>query len=211
MNALFLNYTIFITCTILTFITLAYYTFVNRQITPNRWLFILIGMIVINKLEYTIKQGQKVNEKLSVEFKVPKDFYSNSDVIENDTISDGLLYNHLLSMRALFPKIILIQAKIESNNYTSMLYQKNKNMFGMKISTERVTTSGDGRAGYKSYVNWKESVMDYILWQFSHNIEKLTQEEYINYLGKIYAEDPKYTNKIRSMLNTIDFEKLENE
>lgn len=207
MNLLFIVYTLLAVGLISIIYVAVYFTFVKKQITSANWFFILIGILLLIQLEVTYSKGKEVNNKLSVEFKVPKDFYSTG--VETDTVNDGVLYNHLLSMRAPFPKVILIQAKIESDSYKSILYQKNKNMFGMKISTERVTTAGDGRAGYKSYVNWKESVTDYILWQFSHNVDKLSQEEYITYLGKIYAEDPKYSSKIRAKLKEINFDKLE--
>ena len=207
MNILFIVYTLLFASVISVGYAAVYFTFIKKQITLTNWAFILIGVLLLIQLEFTFTKGKQVNDKLSVEFKEPKDLYST--IVETESISDGVLYNHLLSMRAPFPKVILIQAKIESNNYKSNLYQKNNNMFGMKISTERVTTAGDGRAGYKSYINWKESVTDYILWQFSHNVDKLSQEEYITYLGKIYAEDPKYPSKIRAKLKEINFDKLE--
>jgi flagellum-specific peptidoglycan hydrolase FlgJ len=114
-------------------------------------------------------------------------------------------------MRANFPKVILCQAKIESDDYSSTLFKRNNNLFGMKTSTNRVTTSGEGRAGYKSYLNWRESVTDMALWQLSHKIDKMSQDDYINFLGKIYAEDPKYSSKIRAMLSKINFKQLEND
>ena len=171
--------------------------------------FMILAIIIMYIGGSLVTKIGDINEKLGVEFKVPTELVSDNVYINDSTIDDSILYDHLLSMRAKHPKVILIQAKIESGNYSSKLFQRNNNMFGMKISRRRVTTSSNGKAGYKDYANWQESVTDYILWQFSNNGDKLSTDDYIKYLGKIYAEDPNYTKKIRKMLKEIDFDKLE--
>lgn len=207
--------TIFITYTLLVILAVAAlyfaykYTVEKKVLKWREWGLIACGVVGITIMTAFVEVGFKVNNKLKTEFKVPKDFYSNYDVVGDSTLDDATLYNHLLLMRVSHPKVMFCQAKIESANYTSDLFKRNSNMFGMKKSTNRVTTAGDGRGEYKWYPNWRESVTDYAFWQLTHNADKMTQDEYIKFLGKIYAEDPKYTSKVRELIKKIDFEKLE--
>lgn len=208
MSLLFFTYSLLILVTAGSIYALTHYV-LKREITLKDLFYIGIGVVLLSLCYTTVKQGINVNAKLSVEFKVPKDVYS--DGYNNDsTLSDKTLYNYLLDMRVPHPKIVLCQAKIESADYSSVLYKRQFNLFGMKIPSTRATSGSGGKAGYQGYNNWMESVTDYILWQYSHNADKLNQDEYLLYLGKIYAEDPKYVFKIKKMLKEIDFSKLEN-
>lgn len=182
---------------------------IKKIITPRDFLFAAIGGIFFITLAYTRVASRDLSTKLSTELKVPKDFYSTEIYTQDSILTDEILYNYMLDMRIKHAKIILCQAKIESANYQSPLYKKNYNLFGMKIATQRVSTPGYGRAGYKSYNHWTESVTDYVLWQLTHNADQLSEEKYIDYLGKIYAEDPNYTAKIRKYLKSVDFKKME--
>lgn len=207
MNTLFIGYSILLIFSIASIYFLIVYT-IKKSIKLREWLFILIGISFVGISTLTLFYGNDVNNKLNIEFKVPKDMYTN--VYEEDsTITDKILYNHLLDMRVPHAKIVLCQAKIESASYKSVLFQRQYNLFGMKIPYSRPTSGNGGKAGYQSYNNWKESVTDYVLWQFSHKVDKLTQEDYLTYLGKIYAEDPNYVSKIRKMLKEINFRSLE--
>jgi len=106
-------------------------------------------------------------------------------------------------MRVPHYKIVLAQAKLESGNYKSELYKSNFNLFGMKVVTRRVSNSSSSNNGYQSYCNWRESVMDYVLWQFTNKVDKLTQDEYLDYLSQKYAEDPKYVIKLKEIINNL--------
>lgn len=209
MTTIFIIYTLLVIFTVAT-IYLAYkYTIEKKVLKLREWGLIACGVVGITILTNFVEIGTKVNNKLKTEFKVPKDFYSDYDAVNDSTLDDATLYNHMLLMRISHPKVMFCQAKIESANYTSDLFKRNSNLFGMKKSSKRVTTAGYGRGDYKWYPNWRESVTDYAFWQLEHNADKMTQDEYIKFLGKIYAEDPKYTTKIREMIKKIDFNKLE--
>ena len=207
MNTLLIGYSIFLIISIASIYFLSHYT-VKKIIKIKDWIFIGIGIALFMFIATTIKIGNNVNEKLLVEFKVPKDVYSGNN-LPDSILNDNILYNHLLNMRVPHSEIVLCQAKIESASYSSVLFKRQFNLFGMKIPSSRPTSGNGGKAGYQSYNNWTESVTDYILWQFSHNVDRLSHDEYLNYLGKIYAEDPNYVNKIKKMLKEIDFKKLE--
>lgn len=207
MSTLFIIYSILLVVTIASIYFLTTYS-IKKVLGLREWSFIVIGVIFVTLISQTIEKGIVVNDKLSVEFKVPKDLYTN--VEEPDSIlTDKILYNHLLDMRVPHSKVVLCQAKIESASYGSVLFKRQYNLFGMKIPNIRPTSGSGGKAGYQSYNNWRESVTDYVLWQFSHKVDKLSHDEYLTYLGKIYAEDPNYVTKIRKMLKDINFKSLE--
>jgi len=207
MSILLLGYSFFLIAVIASLYFLIRYA-IKKTIKYRDLFFIGIGVGLFLIVVTTITMGNTVNEKLLVEFKVPKDVYSDVNMPDS-IINDNILYNHLLNMRMPHAKIVLCQAKIESATYSSVLFKRQYNLFGMKIPSSRPTSGNGGKAGYQSYNNWHESVTDYLLWQFSHNVDKLSHEEYLNYLDKIYAEDPNYVNKIKKMLKEIDFKKLE--
>jgi len=70
--------------------------------------------------------------------------------------------------RALMP-FILAQAKHETGNFTSNLYLKNNNLFGMKLPTRRPTVATKGLMSpegnyYAAYSSDGESIRDLFLW-----------------------------------------------
>lgn len=209
MNTLFITYSLLVLLTV-SLIYVLFHFGLKRQINLRDFLFIGAGMGILYVIYTLVIQGMSINEKLSIEFKVPRDVYTTT--IENDSVlTDKVLYNYLLDMRVPHAKIVLCQAKIESADYQSVLYKRQFNLFGMKIPSSRPTSGNTGKAGYQGYNNWTESVTDYVLWQFSHNVDKLNQREYLTYLGKIYAEDPNYVTKIEKMLTVINFKQLSNQ
>lgn len=92
--------------------------------------------------------------------------------------------------------IVYRQYAIESGWGTSILATEHNNLFGMTYPTSRPTTAtGKTESGFAIYNSVRESVIDYAIWQstFAFN---LTEKEYLSYLGKVYAEDPKYIWKL---------------
>lgn len=209
MSTLFIVYTSLCIITIAVLFVLGYFTFLNKKILKKDWFFIFVGLALFETFSLAITKGIETNNKLIVEFKVPKDIYTNVEMDGDSILTDQTLYTYLLEMRVPHSKVVLCQAKIESAQYGSVLFKRQYNLFGMKIPTNRATSGTDGKAGYQSYNSWRESVTDYVLWQYSHNVDKLSQDEYLKYLGRVYAEDPNYVAKIKKMLNDIDFRKLD--
>lgn len=186
---------------------LSYFTFINKKIVKRDWMYFVIGILFFVLSVNVVFYGGQVNSKLCTDFKVPTELFSPT--IQSDTIiTDAILYNHLLIMRAPHAKIMLAQAKHESSNYTSSLYQRAHNLFGMKVATSRVTTGGGDSGSYKFYKDWETSVNDYIFWQFTNNTDKMTDTQYLSYIGKVYAEDVNYVAKIRLAMDKIDYKKL---
>jgi hypothetical protein len=172
-------------------------------------LFMGIGTVVFIVCSLTVYFGISVNEKMKMNLKTPDGFYSTRDSI-NDPINDKLLYQFILKMRVNNPKIIYAQARHESSHYTSDLFRRQSNLFGMKISKFRtkLSTSDKESLVYEPYDTWEESVVDYVLWSFENNVDKLDEGEYFEYLGRVYAEDPLYVQKLKKMIESTDFDKL---
>ena len=97
-----------------------------------------------------------------------------------------------------YPYIVLAQAKIESGNYTSVIFKENNNLFGMKLARLRPTTLIGENKGHAVYTTWKESVYDYCLYQSSFNFK--TEDEYYHILYN-YAQDSTYVNYIKDIVN----------
>lgn len=210
MNNLLLTYTGYCILILSSIFILGYFTFIKKQINRREWMFVLIGCMLTGLIQTTISVGGDINDNLGVEFKVPNEIYSAESYISDSLLNDAILYTYLVEMRIPHPKIVLCQAKIESAQYQSSLFKRQNNLFGMKISLRRATSGVHGKAGYQNYGTWRESVTDYALWQYSHHVDQLSQDKYLEFLGRVYAEDPQYVNKIKSMMKTIKYKELLN-
>lgn len=115
--------------------------------------------------------------------------------IEQMTFEDSV-FTYIVELNIKHPNIVLKQAKIESGNFKSKVYLENNNMFGFKRAFKRANTQVGTNRGYAVYTSWRECVIDYALYQ-TYSAKNLSREEYINFLGKHYAEDPNYKNLIR--------------
>ena len=170
------------------------YALTNRDIKAMSIFFTLSVAICV-----TYESGRELNSRLSNTYRFTKELYSSDDV-QDSCINDSILSQYLKDMRIPHAEIIMAQAKLESNNYKSELYKSNYNLFGMKVATQRVSNTNSDRNGYQSYCNWRESVMDYVLWQFTNKLDRLSDKEYFEYLSKRYAEDPNYIVKLKKII-----------
>jgi hypothetical protein len=112
---------------------------------------------------------------------------------------------------------VLAQMKLESAYFNSSLLHKTNNLMGMRFPFSRPTAAcgiyipstnkiiyGNKvtlkkfakQSNYAVYSSWQDAVADYKLWQESNFKVK---DRYLDYLGKVYAEDQLYVDKIRTM------------
>ena len=68
----------------------------------------------------------------------------------------------------------------------------------MKAAERRPTTALGNRNNHAYYSHWRQSVVDYALWQsFVANSENIYSEEaWINYISKFYSRDNSYKSKL---------------
>lgn len=98
--------------------------------------------------------------------------------------------------------VVLAQAILESGTFTSKMFQRKNNMFGMKVPKKRETTAIDKKTykGYATYKSWVDCVKDYKLYQdYITKNKKITRSEYLSILSRSYSETPNYV----TMLNKI--------
>jgi flagellum-specific peptidoglycan hydrolase FlgJ len=73
----------------------------------------------------------------------------------------------------------------------------------MKLPLKRETVAtGKVKNGYATYSSWEDSVIDYFLWQnyMLRTKEDLTEKQYLAFIGKIYATDPRYLVKVKEKM-----------
>lgn len=184
------------------------FTFEKKFLNLKEWSMIGVGLLLMTLCYFTYDTGNKVNSKMNVVVNIPREFISEHDSVSDLRLNDTILFNYLINMKVNNPEIILVQAKIESANYKSGLFNSNFNLFGMKTSVNRQTLNSGSKGQYQSYGKWQDSVVDYVLWMNHNGLDKFDQNGYLAYLGKHYAEDPNYVTKLRSELKRINFENL---
>lgn len=188
--------------------------FIRNNIESITCITIIIGCIIVMSIKnrdyqklyteykYTLSEYEqllfKEQEQDLYTFIGEYSFLKNEKI----PINDSVVYEFIKEVGFWYPDIIMAQYVIESNHGKSMLSQEYNNCFGMKYVGNKgrrntqlldIKCYGD----YGVYINWQLSVVDRQLWD--HRVfeaSKPTKDYYLNILGKIYAEDPNYIEKI---------------
>lgn len=126
--------------------------------------------------------------------------YSEKQVIVTSRIdfSEEKLIEYINELKIRFPNIVYAQAILETNGFKSKIFNENHNLFGMKMPVSRPTLAVGTANGYNVYNNWRESVIDYALFQTSYARNITNEEDYYNFL-KNYAEDSLYVYKLKQI------------
>lgn len=119
---------------------------------------------------------------------------------QNVVFNEANFWAYLLESGVRHPDIIFAQARIETGNFTSVIFKENKNLFGMKLAKQRETTAIDENRGHAVYENWKKSVDDLKIWQEKYASKFKSKKAYLDYLSEVYAEDENYINLIKKMI-----------
>lgn len=99
-----------------------------------------------------------------------------------------------------YPDIVMAQAKIETAHFTSKIFRENNNLFGMKLPERRSTTAIGEQYNHASYTSWRQSVIDYKMWQDKVLTKVKSRRAYLKYLSKYYATDKQYVKLIKQMI-----------
>jgi uncharacterized FlgJ-related protein len=118
-----------------------------------------------------------------------------------DPFRTDSLKNYLKQLNVKFDDIVYAQAQLETAGFNSKIFRQNNNLFGMKQAMRRTSTNKGEQYGHAYYDTWRESVLDYALYQCKYLSDIKTREEYLQYLKQNYAEDPNYYNKLLNILN----------
>lgn len=96
--------------------------------------------------------------------------------------------------------VMVAQSRLETGNYTSKVFREGRNLFGMKLPERRETTAVGEHRNHAKYTSWVSSVDDYKIWQSNVLSKVQSKKQYLAYIGKNYAEDPKYLKLIKKQL-----------
>src|SRR5690554_580968 len=119
---------------------------------------------------------------------------------KEEEFSEEAFINYLRDINIRFPEVVYAQAYLESGGFKSEIFKENNNLFGMKVARQRPTTALMLDRNHAVYDHWRSSVIDYALYQ-SHYLRTVKgRDEYINTIGRVYAEDPNYLKKVKKII-----------
>jgi hypothetical protein len=119
---------------------------------------------------------------------------------EHNQFSEEKLIEKLIELNVKFPYIVFAQSKLETGNFTSKIFRENSNLFGMREAKQRITTARGTENNHAYYASWGESVYDYAFYQCRYLSNIQTEEQYFQYLGQSYAENPNYVSILKDMI-----------
>lgn len=120
-----------------------------------------------------------------------------------EEISKENLWKAINEMDIQHPKIVFAQALLETGTFTSYVFKKNNNLFGMKMPGKRPTVAKKPKkkGGYAVYDTWVQSVEDYKLFQdYVFRKGEFGEARYFNYLDRIYCESTGYSDKLKKII-----------
>lgn len=123
--------------------------------------------------------------------------------IRKKPFSEELLRECIAYEGIKYPDVVLLQSKLETGYYTSDIFLKGNNLFGMKYPSYRPTVASGTYKEHARYLHWSDSVIDYAIWQrwymsLGYHIGEYDDDDfYLVFLKCIpYAEDPRYIPKL---------------
>ena len=120
--------------------------------------------------------------------------------IQNNFTKDKFV-NKIKQLNLKHPHIAYAQAMLESGNFTSKIFRENNNMFGMKQARVRINLAKSTQYNHAYFETWEDCLLDFAFHRATYFHKLKTEQDYYNYLGKYYAEDPSYIGKLKSMVN----------
>lgn len=145
-----------------------------RYYKTSLWINLILLIIVIVLLAKP--------ESVLIKHKHTRDTIRIGDI----NLSDTAIAKELVKHECVLPAIAVVQAKIETGNYTSKVCLANKNLFGIKFHRcKYVLGTNLNHASYKSY---KDNIKCYI-----H-----IQNRYLRNIDGVYAESKDYITVIKS-------------
>ena len=127
---------------------------------------------------------------------------------EADSFSKEALVKELKRLNVRFPEIILAQSILETGHFSSRIFVENNNLFGMKEARARSTTAAGTQLGHAFYDDWKQSVIDYALFQNAYMNRLRKEKSYLKYLEKNYAEAENYDVRLLQIIEKENLTEL---
>lgn len=149
----------------------------KEQIYQNGF-YTLIGLILGMLCMCIFQPKQEI-----LEIEKPVYVHDTIKVEKHITLNEKNVLQEMYKLNIKHPKVVLAQAKLESNNFSSNLVKTHNNFLGIK----------KGKS-YAKYDTWNECLIDY-----QNRVQnKYKGGDYYAFLKNIgYAEDPEYINKLK--------------
>ena len=124
----------------------------------------------------------------------------------SEGFSEKALIALMKELKIKYPEVALSQARLETENFTSDIFKENHNLFGMKMAEKRPTSAIGINRGHAAYSNWKESVVDYALFQsfIIAKLQNVSRESYRKHIQKYYSETSDYLAR----MDRVSLEKM---
>ena len=94
----------------------------------------------------------------------------------------------IVKLNVKFPKIVYQQVMLESNSLQSPIAKELNNLVCMENARSRPTTGSDIGTRFARYDNWKQSLVDYALWQTYMARDITSEEDYYYLLDNLYCD-----------------------
>lgn len=167
-------------------------------------IFLLLTTIIIlcTILIFMVHKNNKlINIVNSNTLTVDSLILSKTEIIDEEPPTLNNVYNTILSYDIDNPKVVLAQAILESGWMSS---HKHNNLFGMAYPRVRVTTAlFTSPCHYAHYASWEDSILDYKYYQDYNHLRGLSEDDYLDYLQRNYADDPQYSKKLKSIIKSL--------
>jgi uncharacterized FlgJ-related protein len=183
-----------------------------KRINPRK-IFKAVGasLLFLGITYYTTYNVAKMNATTKFVTNMP---YEQKVLIVNEfsksEFSKEAVVEELKRLNVKYPHIVLAQALIESGHFQSNIFRSNNNLFGMKEAKQRTTTARGTNLGHAYYDTWKESILDYAIFQSAYLRDLKTEEQYLSYLGANYAEASNYEVAVMNMVKNEKLKELFN-
>ena len=120
-----------------------------------------------------------------------------------DMFTEDKLISYLKALNIKYPEVVFAQAILESGNFTSKKFKKDNNLFGMKKARSRATLALNSEGNYAKFNTWRESVIDYALYQTMFIRKIKSRDAYISHLADSYATSPNYSSYLIKVINEV--------
>jgi hypothetical protein len=159
---------------------------------------IIVGILIVllwcfTSFYYGSYLGFKSGKKSQI---TEKDVVLIYHDIENEGFSRRKFYEYLKEVNIKFPELVFAQA-IKESGLKSPLFKENHNPFGMKEASKRPNMQNGTQSNHAYYDTWKNSVVDYAMYQSYVGLSKLkTEDEYLLYLKEMHYYDTEHPNNV---------------
>ena len=117
------------------------------------------------------------------------------DLRTDNTFSEENLRKEIKRLPFKYKDIIYAQCVLESGYFKSPVFKENNNLLGFKEARQRITTAKGTHLNHAYYDSWKDCLLDALIYQVKYT-SKLPRDKYLDYLNRVYAEDPNYKQKL---------------